>query len=312
MFVLNRVRRLLLAAVLTASVLALACSSASAIRLSLSESTFRVVWAPARFDFLGTSLNCNLTFEGSFHSSTIAKVSGSLIGYVTRATPGTCNAGAMSVLTATLPWHVQYGSFAGTLPNISNVSMRVIGMSASWTFLGITCLGRTEAGTPAGLIAERNGTGTLTSFRWDESLPIPLTGSSGCASIRGRISGTSTSATGLGTTRQISLTLIGEAPTLSPSPVEFGVVEAEGVASRNMTIRAGTASLEVRSIALRSGVNFAATDPNRCIGSTLPERGTCVFRVIFTAPRETGRTFEDTLSVGTNAGTLVDAVRAST
>jgi hypothetical protein len=84
------------------------------------------------------------------------------------------------------------------------------------------------------------------------------------------------------------------------------------VASRNVTIRAGTGAVEVRSIALRSGANFARLDPNRCIGSTLPERGTCVFKVIFTAPRETGRAFEDTLSVGTDAGTVTDVVRAST
>lgn len=308
--VLNRMRRLLLAAAVTASAAALACSSASAIQLSLGEPTFRAVWTPARFVFAGVTVSCNVTLEGSFHSTTFAKVERSLIGFVTRATPGSCSNGTMSVLTATLPWHVQYGGFTGTLPDISTVSMRIVGMSGSWTFLGITCLARTEAGTPAGLIAERNGSGTITNFRWDESLPIPLTGS-GCSSIRGRIGGTSSSATG-SSGRSITLSLIGEAPTLSPSPVEFGVVEAEGVASRNVTIRANSGSVEVRSIALRSGTSFAWLDPNRCIGSTLPERGTCVFRTIFTAPRESGRAFEDTLSVGTGAGTLVDAVRAST
>lgn len=310
--VLNRLRRLLVAGALTASLLALASSSASAIQLSLSEPTFRVVWTSARFVFSGVTVSCNVTLEGSLHRPSIAKVTGSLIGSITRATPGSCSNGTMSVLTATLPWHVQYSSFTGTLPNISTLTMRVIGLSGSWTFLGLTCLGRTEAGTPAALIAERNGAGTITSFRWDESLSIPLTGSAGCSSIRGRIGGTSSSATGLGSARAITLTLIGEAPTLSPSPVEFGVVEAEGVASRSVTIRAGTSSVEVRSIALRSGTSFAWLDPNRCIGSTLPERGTCAFRVIFTAPREAGRAFEDTISVGTNVGTVIDTVRAST
>jgi hypothetical protein len=309
--VLNRVRRLLLGAVLTASLLTLACSSASAIQLSVSEPTFRVVWTPARFVFSGVTLSCNVTLEGSFHRTTFTKVERSLIGYVTRATPSSCSAGTMSVLTETLPWHVQYGGFTGTLPNISTMTLRIIGMSARWTFLSLVCLGRTEANTPAQLIAERNGSGTITSFRWDESMPIPLTGTSGCSSIRGRLGGTSSSATGSGG-RSITLSLIGEAPTLSPSPVEFGVVEAEGVASRNVTIRAGSGSVEVRSIAPRSGADFAWLDPNRCVGSTLPERGTCVFRVIFAAPGETGRSFEDTISVGTSAGTLIDAVRAST
>ncbi len=311
MLVRNRVQRLLLAAVLTASLTALASSSASAIQLSLSEPTFRAVWTPARFTFSGITVSCNVTLEGSFHRTTVAKVERSLIGHVTRATVASCSAGTMSVLTETLPWHVQYGSFTGTLPNISSVSLRLVGMAASWTFIGLTCLGRTEAATPAGLIADRSEAGTLTSFRWDESLPIPLTGSGGCSSIRGRLGGTSSAPTGSGG-RSITLSLIGEPPTLSPSPVEFGTVEAEGVASRNVTIRAGTSSLEVTSIALRSGASFARLDPNRCIGSTLPERGTCVFKVIFAAPRETGRSFEDTVSVVTSGGTLNATVRAST
>lgn len=307
----KRVRRALLAAVLTASVVAIACSSASAVQLSLSEPSFRAVWTPARFTFSGVTISCNATLEGSFHTTSITKIAGSLAGHVTRASVTSCSSGTMSVLTETLPWHVQYGSFGGTLPDISTMTLRIVGMSASWTFLGLTCLGRSEAATPAQLIAERNGSGTITSFRWDESAPIPLTGSAGCSSIRGRLGGTTTSATG-GSGRAITLTLIGEAPTLSPSPVEFGVVEAEGVASRSVTIRAGTGAVEVRSITLRSGVSFARLDPNRCVGSTLPERGTCVFRVIFAAPRETARAFEDTISVGTSAGTIAAAVRAST
>lgn len=139
--VLNRVRRWLLGAVLTASVLALACSSASAIRLALSEPTFRAVWTPARFVVSGFTINCSLTLEGSFHSTSIAKVERSLIGYVTRAAAGSCSTGTMSVLTETLPWHVQYGSFTGTLPNISTVTTRIIGMSVGLNFLGTTCLG---------------------------------------------------------------------------------------------------------------------------------------------------------------------------
>lgn len=312
MQLINRVRRLLAAAALSATAaLALAGGSASAIQMSVGEPAFRAVWAPARFTFSGITITCNVTLEGSLHGATFAKVERSLVGTISRATVNSCNAGTMSVLAETLPWHVQYGSFTGTLPNISTLSLRLIGMSASWTFLGVTCLGRTEANTPAQLIAERNGSGTITSLRWDESLPIPLTGAGTCSSIRGRIGGTSSAPTGSGG-RSIVLSLIGEAPSLSPSPVEFGVVEAEGVASRSVTIRAGTASVEVRSIALRSGTDFALLDPSRCAGRTLPSGGTCLFRVIFAAPGETGRSFEDTVSVGTSAGTLAAAVRAST
>lgn len=307
MLVPNRARRLLLAAVLTASFAGLACGSASAIELSVGEAGFRAVWTPMRFIVNGSTLTCNLTLEGSFHRTAFAKVERSLVGYVTRATG--CSSG-LRVLTETLPWHVQYGSFSGTLPNISAMTLRVIGMSVGFTIIELRCLARSEASTPALLIAERSEAGTIASFRWDESTVFPLTGTS-CTSFRARLGGTG-SVVGQSSGRAISLTLIGEPATLSPSPVEFGVVEAEAVVSRNVTITAGTSALEVSSISLAGGTSFARLDPNRCIGSTLPARSTCVFKAIFAAPRETGRSFEDTVSVGTNAGTLNDSVRAST
>ncbi len=208
MHLINRARRLLVAVALTATAaLALAGGIAQAIQLSIGEQSFRSVWAPARFTFSGVTVTCNVTLEGSLHAATFAKVERSLVGTISRATVNACNAGTMTVLAETLPWHLQYGSFTGTLPNISTMNLRVIGMSASWTFLGVTCLGRSEASTPAGLIAERNGSGTITSLRWDESLPIPLTGAGVCSSIRGRLGGTSSAPTGSGG-RSIALSLI--------------------------------------------------------------------------------------------------------
>lgn len=311
MSVLNRARRTLLAAVLATTVLALAGSSAGAIQLSLGEGTFRSVWTPMRFNIPGLAISCNMTIEGSFHRTTIAKVERSLIGYVTRAAIESCSSGSMRLLTETLPWHLQYGSFSGALPNISSVATRLIGMGASLTISSITCLARSEENTPALLVANRSG-GVISSLRWDETAQIPLTGTSCGIFGRANLSGTSSAVTGLGNTRAISLSLIGEGPSLSPSPVEFGRAAPEEVVTRSVTIRAGTASLEVRSIGVRSGANFTTLDPNRCVGRTLPEGGTCAIRAIFAAPSETGRSFEDTLSVGTNAGTLVDTLRAST
>ncbi|HEX5146804.1 MAG TPA: hypothetical protein VFV85_07255 [Conexibacter sp.] len=236
MLVLNRARRLLLAAVLSASALALACSSASAVQLSLGEPTFRVAWTPMTFVVPGLTIRCNVTLEGSFHSTTIAKVEGSLIGNVTRASTESCSTGAITFLTETLPWHVEYGSFTGSLPNISTMTLRVIGFSAGLRIFGTTCLGRSEERTPALMVAERNGaTGAIVNFRWSESTAIPLTGPTGCLSLRARLGGTSSSVTGQGNARSITLTLIGEAPALSPSPIEFGFVGAEEVVSRNVS-----------------------------------------------------------------------------
>jgi hypothetical protein len=306
---LHHARRLLLAALISVSALCAIAGAAPAERLVFGESTFRVAWTPMRFVFEGLiTISCNATLEGSFHSRTIAKVERSLIGYVTRASLSACSEPGVTVLGETLPWHLQYASFAGTLPNISSVRLRLIGASVSSRISGFSCLARTEANAPAILRANRGEAGTITSIGWEEGASIPLTG---CLGARGRLEGTSSSVTGAGNTRAITLAL-GGAPVLSPSPVEFGRVAPEAVVARAVTIHAGEAVLEVRSIAVRSGANVAILDPNRCVGSRLSTGVGCIFKAIFAAPRETERTFEDTITVVTSAGTLEDAVRAST
>jgi hypothetical protein len=311
MFAIVHARR---AALVAVAALAVHAASASAIKLALGESGFRVAWTAMRFTASGFSVSCNLTLEGSFHSRTLSKVERALVGHVARASVGGCSGGNATLLTETLPWHVQYGSFAGTLPNITSVSLRVIGASVRVSFREfgeLACLARTEANSPGVVIASRNEAGNIASMRLDETAGISMTGE-GCGLLsRGRLVGTSTAVTTPGG-GAISLRLIGEEPSLSPTPVEFGVVATEAVVSRSVTIRAGTDPLEVRSIALGSGASFAVLDPNRCVGSRLSERGTCVFRAIFAAPRETGRAFEDTITVGTSVRTLEAVVRATT
>lgn len=315
MFAIVHARRASLVALIAVTALAIHAASASAIRLALGESGFRVVWAPMRFTVSSFSVSCNLTLEGSLHSRTLAKVERALVGYVTRASVASCTGGNATLLTETLPWHIQYGSFAGTLPNITSVSLRVIGASVRVSFREfseLACLARTETNSPGVLIASRNELGYISSMRLDETAGISMSGEGGCAILgRGRLVGTSSTVTTPGG-GIISLTLTGELPSLSPTPVEFGVVATEAVVSRSVTIRAGTDPLEVRSIALRSGTSFAVLDPDRCVGSRLSERGICVFRVIFAAPRETGRAFEDTISVETSVRTLEAVVRATT
>jgi hypothetical protein len=308
MFVLRRARRLSLAALISVSALFAVASIASAERLVLGEGTFRVAWMPMRFA-LGefASISCNATLEGSFHSRTVAKVERSLVGYVTRASLSGCSEPGATVLSETLPWHLQYASFAGTLPNISSIRLRLIGASVGSRFLGTSCLARSEASAPAILRANRSEASTITSISWEETASIPLS----CLGATGRLSGTSSSVTGAGNTRAITLVL-GGLPILSPSPIEFGRVAPEAVVARAVTIHAGEATLEVSSIAVRSGANVAILDPNRCVGSRLAPGVGCIFKTIFAAPSETERTFEDTISVVTNIRTLEDAVRAST
>jgi len=132
-----------LAALLAASVMATAVGIASARNLSVSNQNFRIVWTPLEFNAPeGTRVRCNVTMDGTFHTRTIAKVANALLGYVTRAIveQPSCREsvfntavraipwnGTETSLGATiansLPWHVTYLTFTGTLPNISGVGL---------------------------------------------------------------------------------------------------------------------------------------------------------------------------------------------
>jgi len=122
--------KLALAGLAATLLMAFAVNSASANHLSVSSQNFRLVWTALTFFGEGTgstenTIICPVTLEGSFHSSTLAKVIGALIGHVTRATVvGTsCTGGRATILQETLPWHVTYEGFSGTLPRITAVRL---------------------------------------------------------------------------------------------------------------------------------------------------------------------------------------------
>jgi hypothetical protein len=175
-----RTRSRLILAALTASVLmGLAVSSATAGRLSTSNTRFRITWAALRFAGSEGGLNqtCRITLEGSFHSATIRKIAGTLIGAITRGIVdstncrGTNEPHRMTILQETLPWHLTYESFRGTLPNITEIQilLRRYDFRFSSTILGITgnCLyldfGRLEENI-LGNVARANPSGQLTSI----------------------------------------------------------------------------------------------------------------------------------------------------
>jgi hypothetical protein len=122
-----------LIALTAALVVVIAASAASANRLTISERNFLIRWAPLTFaSTAGSSIRCSLTLDGSFHSSTISKVTGSLIGYINAGTiAGTsgngkeaiCTGGTATLLRETFPWHVQYDGFSGTLPRITSTTV---------------------------------------------------------------------------------------------------------------------------------------------------------------------------------------------
>jgi hypothetical protein len=132
---------------------ALACGTASAARLQLpnGERGFRFgrINSTNFRTELGT-VNCELAMSGAFVSRTITKTAGTKIGDVN--TPGlwSCTGGTgVLLIIGTTPWELRYSSFGGTLPNITSVTVQVVGFRIliQPTF-GISCLYRSTAEAP--------------------------------------------------------------------------------------------------------------------------------------------------------------------
>jgi len=196
--------KLLLAVVGATVLLAALTALASAGRLSTTNNTgIRAVWE--RMDFGGgfNTVECGIILEGSLHSRVIEKVVGRLIGYITFAAVrvASCRNGEVTVLSETLPWHITYGSFSGTLPNISAIATNSIGASFRVReVFGITCLARSTAAEPASLTFNREvATRRITS--------ATIGGTIRCGTVNGTLGGTTSSINeGLGTI--ITVTLI--------------------------------------------------------------------------------------------------------
>jgi hypothetical protein len=196
-----RTGKLLLATVTAVAALCALVGIASANRLRTSSTTARATFPRAEFSGGFGTTGCSLTLEGTLHSASITKTAGLLIGYITRASIGPCPSGSASILTATLPWHLRYESFTGTLPNITSVRMTLIGMAFSLreTF-GISCLTASTATEPA--------TGTFNSSSGVLS-SVTLGGSiATTCGARGTLGGTSSSLTVAASTTRITVTLI--------------------------------------------------------------------------------------------------------
>ncbi|HEX7291079.1 MAG TPA: hypothetical protein VF250_08140 [Conexibacter sp.] len=156
--------KLLLAVTGATLLLGVTVSSVSARNLSISNQQIRANFREVRVSGLFGNTVCQVTIEGSFHSRTIAKVVGQLIGYITTERLGPCATGTATILTETLPWHVRYVGFAGTLPNITSLSVNVIGRAIRVrTPEGFNCLILSTPEQPLRFTFVRNpATGQLT------------------------------------------------------------------------------------------------------------------------------------------------------
>ncbi len=189
-------RRWILLAIAAAAATAVVAGSASAtqLRVSPAERGFRLTWSDFRVThtFNGTqyAVRCPVTFEGSFHNP-IAKTAGGLIGLVTRASIAEAECtGIIGIddddiyplnlrfLAETLPWHLQFSSFTGTLPAIGQlwVALAGVALETEGFVFELICLYQSTTREPSRFILERESRGTWVNGRLDSSVAIPRTG----------------------------------------------------------------------------------------------------------------------------------------
>ncbi len=167
--------RALLIAIATTLMLAASVGIASANALSVDEVDFRLSWTNLTIDSAGVDIECAVTLRGSFHDSSFAKSSRALVGSITHAivNEGSCVGGVVDPLEETLPWHVTYTGFGGSLPGISSLTVDIVGW-AMFTDSTADCLWLTTSAEPLRGIANIEGSGTITSFNADETRSIDL------------------------------------------------------------------------------------------------------------------------------------------
>ncbi len=128
--------RLCFTALTAALLLSSAVATTSARNLSFSIQNWRVVWSELQFATNVITITCRVTLEGTFHNRTLIKSPRALIGYVTAAAvTRPCTGGEawtangreshprLGTLANTLPWHLTYEGFVGTLPNITEIHL---------------------------------------------------------------------------------------------------------------------------------------------------------------------------------------------
>lgn len=201
-----RLPKMILAVAGATLIAAVTVATASARQLELSNTDLRATFPTWEItNPFGGVARCELTIEFRFHERRIAKVIESLIGSITRAALGPCAQGAAVIQAETLPWHIRYESYNGTLPNITSLNTRVVGMGWNITEPGtIRCLIRTTVAQPARLIFNRGAGGVLTQATWGGEIN---TGPE-CFNGRARIAGASNALTVLGRLERVTVRLI--------------------------------------------------------------------------------------------------------
>lgn len=166
--------------------LSLICTGIASASNGLQPSPTSTTFRSARLTFADGSgsfrIVCEVALAIELHSS-IAKVERVLAGNVTEASMTNCSGGVLRVLSGSLPWHITFVSFEGTLPNITSVRLRINGYSylQEAFFRTARCLYRAnmEVTTVGNPVTELRSDGSRTIALFEEalsSISCPRTG----------------------------------------------------------------------------------------------------------------------------------------
>jgi hypothetical protein len=162
-------RTCLRAGLLVVAAVLLVGGSASANRLSANYQDAVLKWNDSSqrltFEAGGNTVECEVTISGSFHELTMPKTANLLIGHATSASVDSagCVGGTASALTGTLPWHLRFSSFTGTLPRITSLYAELVGARFLIRVEGAECISVASA-VISGEASMNSETGAITGF----------------------------------------------------------------------------------------------------------------------------------------------------
>jgi len=173
-----KARRTILLVLAATSLLAAGVSTATARRFTFTAQPFKIVWEHFEFARISESVRCEVTLEGTYHSTVFDKTIGAQFGSITRATVERCEGSTLAVLRETLPWGLEYLSFTGSLPIIERIRLRVVGLSMVWGSFE-RCLIATTTTSPLVINFERRlARGEVREARIESGNRVRMTGAS--------------------------------------------------------------------------------------------------------------------------------------
>ncbi len=171
--------RTLLPLTLALSLLPLVAGTASAGGLGTSSRSLYITWdepgpsGQLTIEASGMNIGCDVRLLGEFHSTVMIKAWERLSGLIRHVEISECGGGIISILNESLPWHVKYESFTGSLPGISSVRFLLNRVAFLIQTPFGQCLGIAEAGDPFGAEADLSS-GNVTGFSADSDRRIPV------------------------------------------------------------------------------------------------------------------------------------------